>query len=144
MIISAGGIVIKENKVLLLHTVHDRWVLPKGHVEQDESFRSAAVREVFEEAGIKARIERKLGWVHYEFIFQGRSLKKKVLWFLMREIEGIPTPQRAEGFIAARYLAWEELDQRKMHVNEVRMIKKALGSEAGDTSEVRELSLTSE
>ena len=78
MIISAGGVVIQDNKVLLRHTKNDRWVLPKGHVEPEESLRQAAVREVFEEAGIHARIARKLGWVYYEFVFQGRNLKKKV------------------------------------------------------------------
>ena len=126
MIISAGGIVIKDSKVLLLYTTHDRWVLPKGHVEPEESLRQAAVREVYEEAGIKARIERKLGWVYYEFVFQGRNLKKKVLWFQMEEIAGEPTPQREEGFVEARYLAWDEIDPKKMHLNEIRMIKKAL------------------
>lgn len=126
MIISAGGIVIKDNKILLLYTRHDRWVLPKGHVEPEESLRQAAVREVYEEAGIRARIERKLGWVYYEFVFQGRSFKKKVLWFRMAEIDGRPTPLRAEGFIDAQYLAWDELETSKMHPNEIRMIKRAL------------------
>ncbi|NMB03997.1 MAG: NUDIX hydrolase [Tissierellia bacterium] len=126
MIISAGGVVIQDNKVLLLHTKNDRWVLPKGHVEPEESLRQAAVREVFEEAGIHARIERKLGWVYYEFVFQGRNLKKKVLWFQMKLIEGDLKPQREEGFIDARFLAWEDLDHKKMHHNEVHMIRKAL------------------
>ena len=126
MVISAGGIVVKDNKVLLLHTTHGRWVLPKGHVEADESLRQAAIREVHEEAGIQARILRKLGWVNYEFMFQGRNYKKKVLWFVMKEMGGEPKPQKEEGFIAARYLGWDELDQSKMHVNEVRMIRKAL------------------
>lgn len=126
MIISAGGIVIKDNKILLLQTSHGRWVLPKGHVEVDESLRQAAVREVFEETGIRARIERKLGWVSYDFVCQGRMLKKKVLWFMMTELGGEPTPQREEGFVVARYLALDELERHKMHVNEVRMIEKAL------------------
>lgn len=126
MVISAGGIVVKDNKVLLLHTTHGRWVLPKGHVEADESLRQAAIREVREEAGVHARIERKLGWVSYEFYFQGRNYKKKVLWFVMRQTAGEPTPQREEGFVAAKYLGWDELDHSKMHVNEIRMIEKAL------------------
>lgn len=126
MVISAGGIVVKDNKVLLLYTTHGRWVLPKGHVETDESLRQAAMREVLEEAGIQARIERKLGWVNYEFYFQGRNYKKKVLWFLMSEVAGEPIPQREEGFVKAVYLSWEELDHSKMHVNEVRMIERAL------------------
>ena len=81
MIISAGGAVISESKVLLLLNTKGKWVLPKGHVEENESLRSAAVREVREESGLEAKIQKKLGWIEYSFYHQGRNHNKKVLWF---------------------------------------------------------------
>ena len=81
MIISAGGVVISESKVLLLLNTKGKWVLPKGHVEENESLRSAAVREVREESGLEAKIQKKLGWIEYSFYHQGRNHNKKVLWF---------------------------------------------------------------
>jgi ADP-ribose pyrophosphatase YjhB (NUDIX family) len=43
----------------------DQWVLPKGHVEEDEQHRETAVREVREETGVWARIVQDLGNVSY-------------------------------------------------------------------------------
>lgn len=47
-------VVIKENSILLLTSrlEQDKWVLPKGGWENDESELEAAQRETFEEAGV--------------------------------------------------------------------------------------------
>lgn len=52
-------IVYRETGELLLvrHEGVDRWVLPGGEVDDDESFAEAARRELAEEAGIEARYE---------------------------------------------------------------------------------------
>ncbi len=39
------------------------WSLPKGHVEEGETYEQAAVREVFEETGIEAEMVAPLGSV---------------------------------------------------------------------------------
>ncbi|NLY36943.1 MAG: NUDIX domain-containing protein [Tissierellia bacterium] len=125
MIISAGGVVISESKVLLLLNTKGKWVLPKGHVEENESLRSAAVREVREESGLEAKIQKKLGWIEYSFYHQGRNHNKKVLWFKMRRTGGIPQPLRQEGFVDFGFFALEDLPESQMHENELLMIQKA-------------------
>ena len=58
----AGGVVyrLKDKTPELLVVTARRdpsaWVLPKGHVERGESTEQTAVREIFEEAGVTARI----------------------------------------------------------------------------------------
>jgi ADP-ribose pyrophosphatase YjhB (NUDIX family) len=58
----AGGVVFRtkrgKTQYLLVEATNDpkQWVLPKGHVEEDESHRETAVREVHEETGVWARI----------------------------------------------------------------------------------------
>lgn len=62
----AGGLILNEShdKVLMISsTKHkDRWVLPKGGVELDESdnFIKSSLRETWEEAGVVGKILKKL------------------------------------------------------------------------------------
>ncbi|MEN2984048.1 MAG: NUDIX hydrolase [Dictyoglomaceae bacterium] len=83
--ISAGGVVFYKDQVLVLQRKNGNWVLPKGHVENNENIENTAVREVEEEAGIKAKIIDYIGEIEYhapatEF---HPEEDKKVLWFLM-------------------------------------------------------------
>jgi len=97
----AGGVVLKFDdpkgrpNVLLVRTKNhpQRWVLPKGHIEDFETDRETAVREVLEEARIWARISDDLN--------NGASLETpsyrvapwaeeiKVRYYLMEYVEGL-------------------------------------------------------
>lgn len=51
---SSGGVVInKEGKVLIVNQNNDSWSLPKGHIDEGEKELEAAIREIYEESGIK-------------------------------------------------------------------------------------------
>lgn len=44
----------KTKKILLVkHSDYDKWLQPGGHIEEDETPEEAAIREVYEETGIK-------------------------------------------------------------------------------------------
>jgi diadenosine hexaphosphate hydrolase (ATP-forming) len=71
---SAGGVVTDGHGRIALVRERDRpgWALPKGRVEPGETLEEAAVREVLEETGLRARItgyvgvhEGKRSFVHY-------------------------------------------------------------------------------
>ena len=50
--ITANGLVIKDDKVLLIfHPYIKRWFQPGGHIEEGDSPIEAAIREVYEETG---------------------------------------------------------------------------------------------
>ena len=54
--------VVHEGKVLLLrHAKLGKWLPPGGHIEPNELPDEAAVREVWEEAGIRVRLGRRDG-----------------------------------------------------------------------------------
>jgi ADP-ribose pyrophosphatase YjhB (NUDIX family) len=76
--LSAGGIVIREGKVLLVHLVEagrfDFWVLPGGGMEGDEGILKAAEREVWEETGLTVQAER-IAYVE-DFIDEGKYVCK--------------------------------------------------------------------
>ena len=76
--ISAGGIVVQNNKVLLVrHTFKngdDFWVLPGGGIDNDEGIFMAAKREVFEETNMKVKAKR-IAYIE-EFIDEGKYVCK--------------------------------------------------------------------
>lgn len=63
----AGGVVFRRSasglEYLLIRArkPRDAWVFPKGHIEAGETPEQAAIREVLEEAGVRAVIVSSLG-----------------------------------------------------------------------------------
>lgn len=107
--ICAGGVVIKDGKVVSLRRKNGVWLMPKGHVDPGESLEEAALREVREETGLVARIGAPLGETAYSFTEAGVLHRKKVYWFYMEAIGGQLEPE-VEMFTAVRLLAADELD----------------------------------
>jgi len=50
---SAGGIILHNGKIIIVNQRGDSWSLPKGHVEPGENLIEAAIREIYEETGLK-------------------------------------------------------------------------------------------
>jgi 8-oxo-dGTP pyrophosphatase MutT (NUDIX family) len=87
---AAGGVVVRDGLVALVHRPrYDDWTLPKGKLDDGESFEEAALREVDEETGLHARLVRELPSVNYEV--RGRP---KVVRYWLMEVES------DEGFVA--------------------------------------------
>lgn len=96
---SAGGIVYKkegDKKLWLItqHSQHKGWVFPKGLVgdaDSTESMETAALREVEEEGGVKAKIvSDEPIKTNYQYRWQDDLIKKTVYYFLMEYISGNP------------------------------------------------------
>jgi len=110
-IISCGGVVIYRGKALILYYKNKRdsgWVLPKGKVEQKESHKQAALREVQEEAGAKAQILKSLGKTQYNFKRGNLAFDKTVHWFLMSATSFYCKPQIEENFADVGYYKQHE------------------------------------
>jgi 8-oxo-dGTP diphosphatase len=99
---SAGGIVLKAGKVLLIKNAALRdpkkayWGFPKGHINAGEKSEEAAIREIKEETGIEAKLVKKLGDSSYIFTKNGEKIFKNVVYFLFDYISGEPEPQELE------------------------------------------------
>jgi 8-oxo-dGTP diphosphatase len=80
---AAGGVVIRDGRVALVHRPeYDDWTLPKGKLDDGESFEDAALREVEEETGLRCRLVRELPSIEYDV----RGRPKLVRYWLM-EVE---------------------------------------------------------
>ena len=63
---AAGGVVERDGRVAVVHRPkYDDWSLPKGKLEDDESFEAAALREVREETGLACTLGAELGSTRY-------------------------------------------------------------------------------
>ena len=81
MVEAAGGIVLRDGLVAVVHRPrYDDWSLPKGKLDAGETFEQAALREVEEETGIRARLVRELSSTRY---FDNKGRDKVVRYWLM-------------------------------------------------------------
>lgn len=84
---ASGGLVYRPGRagpeVLVVHRPrYDDWSLPKGKDEPEETAEQAALREVLEETGQRARILHPLAEVSYPV----RGQEKVVTFFVMRHV----------------------------------------------------------
>jgi 8-oxo-dGTP diphosphatase len=103
---AAGGVLLDgEGRVALVHRPrYDDWSLPKGKLDRGESFEEAALREVAEETGVRARLLRELPSAEYRDS-KGRS--KLVRYWLM-EVEDDPGFEPNDEADALVWLPLEE------------------------------------
>lgn len=131
---SAGGIVFKRlgQKTLWLitqHSKHKGWGFPKGLVGdkvRNESMEVAALREVEEEGGVKAKIVAKIPKpTSYMYRFQNYLIRKTVFYFLMEYISGDPKNHDWE-MSDARFVTAEEVEKTLTYKSDKEAFQQAL------------------
>ncbi len=126
---SSGGVVYLGNSILMLQKINGDWVLPKGKIELGETSEETAVREVKEEAGIKAKAITPIGETAYRFKnywSNNHVIEKKVFWYLMKAISTNTHPQREEGFINAKFIHKDNVIQLAKYDDERDILHRAL------------------
>lgn len=84
--VSAAAIVINDhNEILLIRGPRRGWEMPGGQVEEGESLKAAAIREVKEESGIDIKLTKFCG------IFQNVTSSICNALFLAKPLGGVPT-----------------------------------------------------
>jgi 8-oxo-dGTP diphosphatase len=110
LIRAAGGLVVRDGQVLLVHRPkYDDWTFPKGKLEDGESWEDAALREVEEETSLRCELGAYVGSTHYAY----RDKPKEVRYYLLtspdephaqNEVDGVRWATFDE---ALEYLSYE-------------------------------------
>ncbi len=129
---SAGGVVMGPEGVLLIRikdlTSRVLWTFPKGKIEERESSREAALREVREETGCRCGIIRPLGSTRY--LYRDRenlTVIKKVRWYLMHPLDTKPDPE--PGVISSEWKSLSEARSLLEYSSDSLLLEKAVSSQ---------------
>ncbi|HMO56301.1 MAG TPA: NUDIX hydrolase [Roseiflexaceae bacterium] len=113
----AAGCVVLRNQggqrmILLIHDPYGRWTIPKGHLEHGEDAATAAVREVYEETGVRGELGAFLETIRYQVKQPAGTYEKRVDFFLMHTDPAGAIAQTAEGIQAAQWFTATEALER--------------------------------
>lgn len=114
----AGGVVYRETSGAVEYLLvrprasAKEWVLPKGHIDENETAVTAALREVREETGAVCSAEGRIGELRFEFERDGRKERISAEFYLMkltrtekadedREVAWRPFPEAREALTHA-------------------------------------------
>jgi 8-oxo-dGTP diphosphatase len=133
-VVAAGGVVLEgaadARRVLVVHRpAYDDWSLPKGHVEPQEELADAALREVLEETGVRARVVAEAGVTEHPVQVADGIATKRVHWFTMRPTDdGDPAARRPDEEVdRAAWWPVEVALEGLTHVGERHLLARALG-----------------
>jgi 8-oxo-dGTP pyrophosphatase MutT (NUDIX family) len=124
---SAGVIAFKDDQCYLIRNKESgEWGFPKGHLESGETARAAALRELFEEAGLRVEI---VGGFEEEctYFMHDKQSWKMATYFLGRSVaeEKPTTPEEVDGY---GWFSYEEAMRLLPHPETRAMLKKAFST----------------
>ncbi len=109
-VIAGGGKVFNDTGDILFIYRNDKWDLPKGKIEGNESIEKTAIREVTEETGVNGlKIVKPLETTYHIFKRNGQHRIKITYWFEMKtSFGGDLYAQEDEGITKVEWLNEEK------------------------------------
>ncbi len=89
------------------------WDLPKGKIEQGESSKDAAIREIVEECGLtgKLKLKHRICSTYHVYEFKNKSILKKNNWYYLEYEGDLNTkPQEEECITEVQWIKKEAFD----------------------------------
>lgn len=120
---SCGCIVIEDGKVLLIQQRNGHWGFPKGHIEEDETERNAAIRETKEETNIEVEIIGSR--IYTESYITDKGNLKEVIYYVAKKVNGELKRQESE-VKAIKWLPIEEALKTITYDNTRDLLKKVI------------------
>jgi 8-oxo-dGTP pyrophosphatase MutT (NUDIX family) len=129
---AAGGLVWREEagvkKMVIIHRTRygDEWTLPKGKLEENETWTEAAKREVCEEIGCEPK-ELKITGFAGGTIYEA-SGKPKVVLFWNMNLESKHLPKKTDPEVdQVKWVSMEDAQTLLVHPKEKELINEVCG-----------------
>jgi 8-oxo-dGTP pyrophosphatase MutT (NUDIX family) len=113
----------KSIRYVIVHQRRGSWGFPKGHVEAGETERETALREIYEEVGIRPRLID--GFREESRYMLPRSTIRKTVVLFLAEYENQKIHPQKEELIDAPLLSYEEALTRLPHEDTRRILTAA-------------------
>ena len=113
----AGGIVFCHDKVFLLKSDKNEWLMPKGVIRDGNHSNEIALWRVEDEGGIQAEIIGVAGNTCYRFFSETRQrdVINRIQWFAMRAENEDFTVSFDQGFLDGKYFPIADARERLTH-----------------------------
>ena len=101
----SGGLVFRDDSVLLLCNEKQEWAFPKGVIRSETNAESVAIERVRNEAGIQAMILAPAGKRLYEFYSITRQMPvcNRIMWYVMKTSDDDEPVQISSAFSAGGF-----------------------------------------
>lgn len=120
VLLKAGGLIIRDGKMLLVSSNNMDFVIPKGHVENGETIEECAIREIREETGFETKIVKEMPYI--EYVNPSINQPIRLQYFIFEIIGG------GEAAEEGSFLKWFDLKdalRANPYDNEKTIIRKA-------------------
>lgn len=116
---TSGGVIVRKSQtdgklqVLLVQDAKDRWTIPKGHIEEGETPRQTAEREIVEETGLtEMEIRDHLGKVDFRYRRQNTLILMTMHVFLVKALGDTDKLQKEDWMNGIKWFNfYEALDK---------------------------------
>ena len=112
---TAGGIVFRmtpdnrDIEILLIQDSKNRWTIPKGHIEQGETAKQTAIREIGEEAGLQhIQVLTWLGKIHFKYRRLDRLVLMTTQVYLVRAIDNTEMPTKEKWMNGIKWFKFND------------------------------------
>lgn len=112
-IVAGGGLVYNSKGEILFIYRNDKWDLPKGKAEKNETIEETSIREVEEETKVEGlQITEFLQTTYHVMKRKGKFRLKETHWFEMKtDFDGELTPQENEGITKVEWKNFEKTQE---------------------------------
>ncbi len=103
---AGGGKVYNDKDEVLFIYRNNKWDLPKGRIDGNETFEEGAIREVEEETGVSGlKVTKQLATTYHIFKRNGKHKIKITYWYEMKtSFKGRLIPEEKEGITKVEWL----------------------------------------